>query len=211
MGYDGKEPWKHISMREYYGELTHEEYACIPKFDYHVVDVSSMTEVELDEIPSSLLGTFLYNLFPGVRPELVLQKLKQTANFVSGLMSLEQWIEIYEIITAYLSSVSPEFEQKFKDMKYDFVTPAEKAAKAFETNYMAPRLREAHRKGLDEGIEKGIEKGRSEGRKEGIEKGIEQILKAYISHHLHLPDETIAGQFSVSLELVQRLRAELSA
>ncbi|MEO0006438.1 MAG: hypothetical protein RJA20_634, partial [Bacteroidota bacterium] len=76
---------------------------------------------------------------------------------------------------------------------------------------MAPRLREAHRKGLDEGIEKGIEKGRSEGRKEGIEKGIEQILKAYISHHLHLPDETIAGQFSVSLELVQRLRAELSA
>jgi hypothetical protein len=105
-------------MREYYGELTHEEYACIPKFDYHVVDVSSMTEVELERIPSSLLGTFLYTLFLGVRPELVLQKLKQTANFVSGLMSLEQWIEIYEIITAYLSSVSPEFEQKFKDMKY---------------------------------------------------------------------------------------------
>jgi hypothetical protein len=56
---------------------------------------------------------------------------------------------------------------------------------------MAPRLREAHRKGL--------------------EKGIEQILKAYISHHLHLPYETIAGQFNVSLELVQRLREELSA
>jgi predicted transposase/invertase (TIGR01784 family) len=201
--YHGKEPWKHISMREYYGELTHEEYACIPKFDYHVVDVSSMTEVELERIPSSLLGTFLYTLFLGVRPELVLQKLKQTANFVSGLMSLDQWMEIYEIITAYLSSVSPEFEQKFRDMKYDFVTPAEKAAKAFETNYMAPRLREAHRKGLEEGIEKG--------RMEGIEKGIEQILKAYISHHLHLSDEAIAGQFSVPLELVQRLRAELSA
>jgi hypothetical protein len=46
---------------------------------------------------------------------------------------------------------------------------------------------------------------------EGIEKGIEQILKAYISHHLHLSDEAIAGQFSVPLELVQRLRAELSA
>jgi nicotinamide riboside kinase len=106
-------------------------------------------------------------------------------------MSLEQWIEIYDIITAYLGSVSPEFRQKIRDMKYDFVTPAEKAAKAFEANYMAPRLREAHRKGL--------------------EKGIEQILKAYISHHLHLPDETIAGQFNVSLELVQRLREELSA
>jgi hypothetical protein len=190
-------------MREYYGELTHEEYACIPKFDYHVVDVSSMTEVELERIPSSLLGTFLYTLFLGVRPELVLQKLKQTANFVSGLMSLEQWIEIYDIITAYLGSVSPEFRQKIRDMKYDFVTPAEKEAKAFETNYMAPRLREAHRKGLEEGIEKG--------RMEGIEKGIEQILKAYISHHLHLSDEAIAGQFSVPLELVQRLRAELSA
>jgi hypothetical protein len=192
--YHGKEPWKHISVREYYGELTHEEFACVPKFEYHVVDVSSMTEVELERIPSSL-RTFLYTLFLGVRPELVLQKLKQTANFVYGLMTLEQWMEIYEIITAYLSSVSPEFEQKFKDMKYDFVTPAEKAAKAFETNYMAPRLREAHRKGLEE----------------GIEKGIEQILKAYISHHLHLPDETIAGQFNVSLELVQRLREELSA
>jgi uncharacterized alpha-E superfamily protein len=114
-------------------------------------------------------------------------------------MSLEQWIEMYEIITAYLSSVSPEFEQKFRDMKYDFVTPAEKEAKAFETNYMAPRLREAHRKGLEGGIEK------------GIEKGIEQILKAYISHHIHLSDEAIAGQFNVSKELVQRLRAELSA
>ncbi|MEO0007655.1 MAG: hypothetical protein RJA20_1851 [Bacteroidota bacterium] len=191
MGYDGKEPWKHISMREYYGELTHEEYACIPKFDYHVVDVSSMTEVELDEIPSSLLGTFLYTLFLGVRPELVLQKLKQTANFVSGLMSLEQWMEIYDIITAYLGSVSPEFRQKIRDMKYDFFTPAEKEAKAFETNYMAPRLREAHRKGIEEGIEK--------------------ILSAYISQHLHLSDEAIAGQFNVSQELAQRLRAELSA
>jgi len=132
-----------------------------------------------------------------------LQKLKQTANFVSGLMSLDQWMEIYEIITAYLGSVSPEFRQKIRDMKYDFVTPAEKEAKAFETNYMAPRLREAHRKGLEEGIEKG--------RMEGIEKGIEQILKVYISHHIHLSNEAIAGQFNVSKELVQRLRAELSA
>ncbi|MEO0006488.1 MAG: hypothetical protein RJA20_684, partial [Bacteroidota bacterium] len=120
-----------------------------------------------------------------------LQKLKQTANFVSGLMSLEQWMEIYDIITAYLGSVSPEFRQKIRDMKYDFVTPAEKEAKAFETNYMAPRLREAHRK--------------------RIEEGIEQILSAYISHHLHLSDEAIAGQFNVSQELAQRLRAELSA
>jgi predicted transposase YdaD len=114
-----------------------------------------------------------------------------------------------------LSYVSPEFEQKFKDMKYDFVTPAEKAAKAFETNYMAPRLREAHRKGIEEGIEKGLEKGRIEDLEKGIEKGrmegIEKILSAYISHHLYLSDEAIAGQFNVSQELVQRLRAELSA
>mgnify|MGYP003339354116 CR=1 FL=1 len=166
-------------------------------------------------VSRGIQGTFLYTLFLGVRPELVLQKLKKTANFVSQLMSLDQWIETYEVITAYLSSVSPEFEQKFKDMKYDFVTPAEKAAKAFETNYMAPRLREAHKKGLEEGIEKGIkkgiEKGRMEGIEKGIEKGIEQILKAYISQHLYLSDETIAGQFQVSEELVQRLRAQLSA
>jgi len=201
--YHGREPWKHVCLTDYYAELTPEEHAVIPKFDYYVVDVNSMTEVELERIPSSLLGTFLYTLFLGVRPELVLQKLKQTANFVSRLMSLEQWIEIYDIITAYLGTVSPEFRQKIKDMKYDFVTPAEKEAKAFENNYRASRLREAHRKGVEEGIEKG--------RMVGIEEGIQQILKAYISQHLHISDETIAGQFNVSEELVQRLWSELSA
>jgi hypothetical protein len=157
-----------------------------------------MTDDELGEMSSSLLRTFFYTLFLGIRPDLVLEKLEKIANFVSELMSLEQWMEIYGTITAYFSAVSPAFKQKLKDMKYEFVTPEEKDVKAFMDNYFNPRLREAHRKGIEE--------GRMEGRMEGVE----QILKVYISQHLHLSDEVIAGQFNVSHELVQRLRAAVS-
>jgi predicted transposase YdaD len=118
------------------------------------------------------------------------------------LMSLEQWMEIYGTITAYFSAVSPAFKQKLKDMKYEFVTPEEKDVKAFMDNYFNPRLREAHRKGIEEGRMEGLMEGRME--------GVEQILKVYISQHLHLSDEVIAGQFNVSHELVQRLRAAVS-
>jgi predicted transposase YdaD len=52
--------------------------------------------------------------------------------------------------------------------------------------------------------------GRVEGLMEGRMEGVEQILKVYISQHLHLSDETIADQFNVSQELVQRLRAAVS-
>lgn len=165
-----------------------------------------MTDDELDEMSSSLLRTFFYTLFLGIRPDLVLEKLEKIANFVSELMSLEQWMEIYGTITAYFSAVSPAFKQKLNDMKYEFVTPEEKDVKAFMDNYFNPRLREAHRKGIEEGRME----GRTEGRMEGRMEGVEQILKVYISQHLHLSDETIAGQFNVSHELVQRLRAAVS-
>jgi flagellar biosynthesis/type III secretory pathway protein FliH len=166
------------------------------------VDINKMTDDELGEMSSSLLRTFFYTLFLGIRPDLVLEKLEKIANFVSELMSLEQWMEIYGTITAYFSAVSPAFKQKLKDMKYEFVTPEEKDVKAFMDNYFNPRLREAHRKGIEEGRMEGLMEGRME--------GVEQILKVYISQHLHLSDEVIAGQFNVSHELVQRLRAAVS-
>jgi hypothetical protein len=169
-----------------------------------------MTDDELGEMSSSLLRTFFYTLFLGIRPDLVLEKLEKIANFVSELMSLEQWMEIYGTITAYFSAVSPAFKQKLKDMKYEFVTPEEKDVKAFMDNYFNPRLREAHRKGIEEGRMEGRMEGRTEGRMEGRMEGVEQILKVYISQHLHLSDEVIAGQFNVSHELVQRLRAAVS-
>ena len=212
--YHGKEPYRHIPVTDFYEELTPREYGFIPKFDYYVVDINKMTDDELGEMSSSLLRTFFYTLFLGIRPDLVLEKLEKIANFVSELMSLEQWMEIYGTITAYFSAVSPAFKQKLKDMKYEFVTPEEKDVKAFMDNYFNPRLREAHRKGIEEGRMEGRMEGRTEGlmegRMEGRMEGVEQILKVYISQHLHLSDEVIAGQFNVSHELVQRLRAAVS-
>jgi predicted transposase YdaD len=61
-----------------------------------------------------------------------------------------------------------------------------------------------------EGRMEGRTEGLMEGRMEGRMEGVEQILKVYISQHLHLSDEVIAGQFNVSHELVQRLRAAVS-
>jgi hypothetical protein len=73
----------------FYEELTPREYGFIPKFDYYVVDINKMTDDELGEMSSSLLRTFFYTLFLGIRPDLVLEKLEKIANFVSELISLE--------------------------------------------------------------------------------------------------------------------------
>ncbi len=127
------------------------------------------------------------------------QHWKEILIFAKDFKGDSTLLRMNHVTVAYLSRVSPEFNEKINNIN-NLLTTEETSV--VELNHLVRGWEEAQRTGFKQGEEVGIEKG--------INIGVEKAVARYIKKVPEADDATIAQLFELPIQIVTEIRAGLN-
>ena len=157
----------------------------VPRFDYVLLDLASMSESDIDKMEFHALKNVFLALKYSRNEKYLKQNWKKVIIFASEFKDDKAYHYIIQATITYMISVSKTVEQNLEKM--DTVLSPE------ETVMVRPFF---------------IEKYFQEGMQEGEQKGMLRILYKFIQNNPNMSDLEIAQSFDVDIKLVKMAREQ---
>lgn len=168
----------------------------VPLFDYAILDVSAMTEEEIDRLgPNALRHIFLALKFS--RNEAYLRQYWRKVLIFAQVFHNDSNLQfIIKYTLLYMTSVSKTVQKILENPATNMSVEEEDLV----LPYVFVKYQRKYRKeGLEEGRKEGLKLGLEEGRQEGMA----LLIRKFMAHHPEMSEDAIAAFFEVDLELVK--------